>query len=439
MTKRSLGALLASFLVIGLSAANVAAQTCPVAAEDAAAEDCPSFTRQLGIGGMVTGSFAEATAAAGAPETAIRQATNAFGTTIDLDRDLHDGDHFYLRWEQPFTLDGQPTGDSRLVWAELRTKTRGTIVLQRLRPRDGEEQLFLTSGQAAAPPKIRMPLEVMQVTSGYGLRRDPLDQPVILVPPPPQAVHAPEAAVDDQPPPLLPQDAKEVKRAFAGVHLGGEPPAAPATFDEARNAQIDGVMARRRARAHAESARKAEQEAEAAQESARQAATPPVVQAAPAPPPPPPQLFMHTGLDLLANSGTPIYAAADGLVMGARPNGLYGNWIRIDHPGKLATVYGHLLRFAPGIEPGVVVGRGELIGFVGNTGRSTGSHLHFELLLDGHPVNPANHPATKPRQLAGPDLDRLRKEIAASHRELELEQQADETVALAAGVPLHPI
>ena len=207
------------------------------------------------------------------PPSAIRQAADALGTGFDLDRDLHDGDHFYLRWEQPFTLDGQPTGDSRLVWAELRTRAKGTIVVQRLRPRDGEEQLFFAGGQAAAPPRIRMPLEVMQVTSGYGLRRDPLDQPVVVVEqPPPHAARAAEAAADDQPAPLLPQDAKEVTRAFAGVHLGGEPPAGPTTFDDARNAQIDGVMARRRARAHAESARKAEQEAEAAKEAAREAA-----------------------------------------------------------------------------------------------------------------------------------------------------------------------
>ena len=280
MTKLTVGAVLASFLLLGLTAANAAAQTCPVAAEDAEAEACPSFTRQLGTGGTITSTLADATAAAGVPATAILQATAALRTAVDLESDLHDGDHFYLRWEQPFTLDGQPTGDSRVVWAELRTKAKGTIVVQRLKPRDGEEQLFLASGQATAPPRIRMPLEAMQVTSGYGLRADPLDQPVILVDQPPaHAAPARQAAADDQPPPLLPEDAKEVKRAFAGFLSGGRPPTAPSTFDDARNAQIDGVMARRRARAHAESARKAEQEAEAAKE----AATPPVAQAAPAP------------------------------------------------------------------------------------------------------------------------------------------------------------
>jgi hypothetical protein len=111
----------------------------------------------------------------------------ALGTTIDPQHDLRSGDRFYLRWEQAFALDGQPTGDGRLIWAELRTKAKGTIVLHRLRLRDGDEQIFLASGVGAASPKIRMPLATMQVTSGYGLRPDPLDQPVILEPPPPAA------------------------------------------------------------------------------------------------------------------------------------------------------------------------------------------------------------------------------------------------------------
>ena len=421
MTKLSAGAVtIAAFLSLGFG---------PARAEG---DPCPSFTRQLGTGGPVTGPFASTAATAGVPAAAIEEAARALGTAIDLERDLHEGDRFYLRWEQAFTLDDQSTGDGRLIWAELRTKAKGTIVLQRFRPRDGEEQFFLANGQAAALPKIRMPLDVMTVTSGYGLRSDPLDQPVILVPPPPKAPSTPEPAVSDQPAPLLPEDAKEVSRAFAGFHMDGRPPPTPG-FDDPRNAQLDGIMARRRAQVRAEEARKAEQEAEAAKE----AAAPP--KPAPAPPPPPPQLFMHTGLDLLANIGTPIHAAAGGLVVGARPNGLYGNWIRIDHPGKLITVYGHLSRFAPGIEPGAVVAPGDVIGFVGSTGRSTGAHLHFELLTDGRPVNPAGHPATKPRQLAGPDLDRLRKQLAASQRERDLEHEAEETVALSLGQPMHPL
>src|SRR5262249_38352396 len=115
-------------------------------------------------------------------------------------------------------------------------------------------------------------------------------------------------------------------------------------------------------------------------------------------------------------------AAADGMVVGAAPNGRYGNWVRIEHSGKLATVYGHLMAFAPGIEPGESVVRGELIGFVGSTGRSTGAHVHFELQVDGKAVNPITHPELKTAQLRGPDLERLRKQVAASLAEREREE-----------------
>jgi murein DD-endopeptidase MepM/ murein hydrolase activator NlpD len=158
---------------------------------------------------------------------------------------------------------------------------------------------------------------------------------------------------------------------------------------------------------------------------ARRAAAPPPVDLAPetapaveqahiAKPQPAPRarrLFMHDGVDLVAPIGTPIYAASDGIVAGAGPNGGYGNWIRIDHPGKLSTVYGHLSEFAPGIEAGVLVSRGELIGFVGNTGRSTGAHLHFEIVSSGKPVDPLAYPEIKRAQLRGADLERFRKQV----------------------------
>jgi murein DD-endopeptidase MepM/ murein hydrolase activator NlpD len=109
------------------------------------------------------------------------------------------------------------------------------------------------------------------------------------------------------------------------------------------------------------------------------------------------------------------------VVVGAEPNGRYGNWIRIEHGQKLATVYGHLMAFAPGIQPGEQVVRGELIGFVGSTGRSTGAHLHFELQVDGKPVNPIISPELKAFQLRGLELERFRKQVAASATERERE------------------
>ena len=126
---------------------------------------------------------------------------------------------------------------------------------------------------------------------------------------------------------------------------------------------------------------------------------------------------MHEGVDLVAAPGTPIFAAGNGVVRGAEPRGRYGNWIEIDHDGtygglKLATVYGHLSAFAPGITAGVQVSQGDLIGFTGTTGRTTGPHLHFEILANGRPGNPIGHLATRRAQLRGLELERFKRQVA---------------------------
>jgi murein DD-endopeptidase MepM/ murein hydrolase activator NlpD len=95
---------------------------------------------------------------------------------------------------------------------------------------------------------------------------------------------------------------------------------------------------------------------------------------------------MHTGLDISAGSGTPIKAAADGVVAMAGGNGGYGNWTLIDHGGGLATGYAHQSRI--GVRVGQRVSTGEVIGYVGSTGASTGPHLHWEVRVNGNPVNP---------------------------------------------------
>lgn len=95
---------------------------------------------------------------------------------------------------------------------------------------------------------------------------------------------------------------------------------------------------------------------------------------------------MHAGVDLSAPYGTPIYATADGMVDRAEWFGGYGNMVEIDHGKGIATRYGHMSRIAA--HNGEHVKRGELIGYVGSTGRSTGNHLHYEVRIDGHAVNP---------------------------------------------------
>lgn len=95
---------------------------------------------------------------------------------------------------------------------------------------------------------------------------------------------------------------------------------------------------------------------------------------------------MHAGIDLASPTGTPIYATADGVVGRAEWYGGYGNMVDIEHGKGIATRYGHMSRIVA--HPGERVKRGDLIGYVGSTGRSTGSHLHYEVRIDGRAVNP---------------------------------------------------
>lgn len=103
----------------------------------------------------------------------------------------------------------------------------------------------------------------------------------------------------------------------------------------------------------------------------------------------------HKGVDLAASAGTPIVAAADGRVLSAGWSGGYGRAVVIAHPGGIETRYGHMSRLAS--YAGEMVHRGEVIGYVGSSGLSTGPHLHFEVTRNGQPVNPLTA-----RLIAGP-------------------------------------
>lgn len=94
----------------------------------------------------------------------------------------------------------------------------------------------------------------------------------------------------------------------------------------------------------------------------------------------------HQGLDISTEKGQPIYATAHGVVESSGYTGEYGNLIVLKHDFGLSTRYGHLSKFS--VKPGAVVKRGEVIGFVGSTGRSTGAHLHYEIVANGKLINP---------------------------------------------------
>ncbi|MES2987238.1 MAG: M23 family metallopeptidase [Pseudomonadota bacterium] len=95
---------------------------------------------------------------------------------------------------------------------------------------------------------------------------------------------------------------------------------------------------------------------------------------------------MHAGVDIPGAIGTPIYATADGVISHAGRQGGYGNLVQINHGRGIETRYGHLSKII--VSDNTRVKRGQLIGLMGSTGRSTGSHLHYEVRVDGKAVNP---------------------------------------------------
>lgn len=350
--------------------------------DDARLQAYLPFQRRIGVSGVIFGGSLETSAAtAGVPAPALLEALEALETSVDLKKEMRDGDRFYVRYEQTFSQAGAPLDVGRVLWMELRTP-KGVMAIHRFRTRDNAERFWMASGQAATPPSFRLPLDTVSISSGFGLRADPFDQP----PPPyggkPQGAGGPKLA-KPLPPGLPTGGATDMPR--GGVGVGG----ASQGQSSYGSSSYGGFRA---PPAYALSARPSSR-----------------------------SLFMHEGVDLVAPTGTPVVAAADGIVAGAAPNGRYGNWIRLEHGGRLATVYGHLSGFASGLQPGMVVSRGDVIGYVGSTGRSTGAHLHFELQVDGKPVNPITHPELKRAQLRGTDLERFRKQVTASLSERTLE------------------
>lgn len=125
---------------------------------------------------------------------------------------------------------------------------------------------------------------------------------------------------------------------------------------------------------------------------------------------------MHKGIDFGAPTGTPIYASGDGVIDKMGWVSGYGKYIRIRHSGTIKTAYGHMSRFAS-IKQGSRVKQGQLIGYVGSTGRSTGPHLHYEVIVNGAQVNPKSQTKMAGDTLSGKDLKRFKDDISRMQRE----------------------
>ena len=126
---------------------------------------------------------------------------------------------------------------------------------------------------------------------------------------------------------------------------------------------------------------------------------------------------MHKGIDFAAPTGTPIYAAGDGVIEHIGKWSSFGNYIRIRHNSGLKTAYAHMKGFAKGLSKGSRVKQGQAIGYIGTTGRSTGPHLHYEVLVNGAQVNPRTVKMQQGDTLKGKQLAAFRNHIDKVNRQ----------------------
>ena len=120
---------------------------------------------------------------------------------------------------------------------------------------------------------------------------------------------------------------------------------------------------------------------------------------------------MHRGVDFAAPRGTPVFAAGDGIVEKAGWNGSYGRYIRIRHTGTYKTAYAHLSGINKKVKTGKRVSQGKIIGYVGSSGRSTGAHLHYEVLLNNQQINPMRVKLPSGKNITKKDLNRYKSYV----------------------------
>ncbi len=126
----------------------------------------------------------------------------------------------------------------------------------------------------------------------------------------------------------------------------------------------------------------------------------------------------HRAVDYVASKGTPVYAVADGIIKHNKYMGALGNVVYIKHGSNYTTVYAHLSKFARRLKPSSKVKKGQVIGYVGSTGRSTGPHLHYELRYKGIRKNPLTYSLPKQKKVVNSDLRRFQSRANSILRNL---------------------
>ena len=249
------------------------------------------FNRKLHAWGVVVGSLTASTEAAGVPPAAMIEVVQALATAIDPERDVKDGDLFWVQYEQEYTVKGDPIGIGRVLWAELRTAAKGTVAIHRFRIDKSSAELFwLATGQSAETTSVRLPLNRISITSAFGLRADPFDQPMS----PAWAIGPVRVTPSGNP---KPKPANTLGKGNSAVDAKARAMmmrAGPVLTPLGLSMGLSPVSSRRAAAP--------------SQGTAARAVAPRAT------------LVMHQGIDLVAEPGTPVYAAADGGVTGAAPN-----------------------------------------------------------------------------------------------------------------------
>ena len=236
--------------------------------------------------GAIESSLFEAGQDAAVPLDVLSQTIKAFSYDIDFQREIQPGDRFEIVYERYEDERGQLARTGGVLYAAL-VQEGVAKEIYRFQPEDGKSDYYNAKGENVRKELLRTPLDVVHITSTFGMRKHPI--------------------------------------------LGYSK--------------------------------------------------------------------MHKGVDFAATTGTPIFAAGDGVIAILGNQRGYGNYIRIKHNAQYATAYGHMSRFAKGLQQGSKVRQGDVIGYVGSTGMATGPHLHYEVLVDGAQINPMSV------KLAGQKLD----------------------------------